>query len=119
MVVIHNHFVGRNDVNFSETDRNGFEEFVPYVLDSIPNQPYGALVVTKNLLIEGQMWDSERKNSPITLVKIVGENYHKLATTSGKEIYGNEEPTKNFIPGRFWHLGNLATRIFAIPNLVL
>ncbi len=42
LIEIHNH--GGTTPRFSRTDRQGFNEFVPYVLDSLPNRPYGATV---------------------------------------------------------------------------
>lgn len=42
MVEIHNH--GGDVPRFSRTDRAGFGDFVPYVLDSLRGRPYGATV---------------------------------------------------------------------------
>jgi len=42
LIEIHNH--GGNLPRFSHTDRTGFDEFVPYVLDSLRGRPYGATV---------------------------------------------------------------------------
>jgi molybdopterin/thiamine biosynthesis adenylyltransferase len=42
LVEIHNH--GGNLPRFSRTDRTGFGEFVPYVLDSLRGRPYGVTV---------------------------------------------------------------------------
>lgn len=42
LIEIHNH--GGNLPRFSWTDRSGFREFVPYVLDSLRGRPYGATV---------------------------------------------------------------------------
>ena len=45
LIEVHNHPGGWSA--FSSTDREGFEEFVPYVLDSLPGRPYAATVWTK------------------------------------------------------------------------
>lgn len=42
LIEIHNH--GGDLPRFSRTDRTGFREFVPYVLDSLRGRPYGATV---------------------------------------------------------------------------
>src|SRR5512135_532382 len=42
LIEAHNH--GGVLPRFSGTDRAGFREFVPYVLDSLPGRPYGATV---------------------------------------------------------------------------
>ncbi len=42
LIEIHNH--GGTIPRFSRIDRQGFKEFVPYVLDSLPDRPYGATV---------------------------------------------------------------------------
>lgn len=85
LVEIHNHFSGISDVDFSKTDENGFEEFVPYVLDSIPNKPYAALVTTEKEDFEGRSWNDQGKCSPVSSVRIIGEKFKKTFTTSGKK----------------------------------
>jgi len=89
LVEIHNHFSGLNDVNFSKTDEKGFEEFVPYVLDSLPGMSYAALVTTEKGTFEGRAWNPEGKCSPVSTVKIVGEKFRKIITTSGKKTYSD------------------------------
>ena len=42
LIEAHNH--GGLAPRFSTTDRSGLEEFVPYILDSLPGRPYGATV---------------------------------------------------------------------------
>lgn len=42
LVEIHNH--GGDVPRFSQIDRTGFDDFVPYVLDSVRGRPYGATV---------------------------------------------------------------------------
>lgn len=42
LIEVHNH--GGTHPRFSKTDREGFKNFVPYILDSLPKKPYGATV---------------------------------------------------------------------------
>jgi len=86
LIEIHNHFAGKMDVSFSNTDENGFKEFVPYVLDSVSGFPYAALVTNKDENFEGKMWNPDGKPSPIFSVKIIGEKFKKIFTTSGKRV---------------------------------
>lgn len=78
-------FSGIHDVNFSKTDENGFEEFVPYVLDSVPNKPYAALATTEKEDFEGRSWNEQGKCSPVSSIRIAGEKFKKIPTTSGKK----------------------------------
>ncbi|MGH9921780.1 MAG: HesA/MoeB/ThiF family protein [Nitrososphaerales archaeon] len=96
LVEIHNHTDFGGIVNFSGTDLKGFEEFVPYVLDVLPNRPYGALVVTEKASIEGLIWNHEGKMAPISYVKLIGNNLRKLITTSGKKLHKHEIPNEQF-----------------------
>jgi molybdopterin/thiamine biosynthesis adenylyltransferase len=92
LIEIHNHGSGfGRDVNFSDTDRKGFEEFVPYVLDVVPGKPYAALVITKEPLVEGMIWNTQNKAEPISYVKIIGKKFRKLLTTSGKKYHKKTE----------------------------
>ena len=86
LIEIHNHVSGYGDVNFSNTDEKGFEEFVPYVLDVLPDLPYAALVTTDKGYFEGRMWNPQGKCSIILFVKIIGERLDKKITTSGKKL---------------------------------
>jgi len=73
-------------VDFSDTDRKGFKEFVPYILDVLPNFPYAALVITQEYFIEGLVWRYKDKPEPVTYVKIVGKNFRKLVTARKHQI---------------------------------
>src|SRR5205809_849764 len=42
LIEAHNH--GGRQPRFSPTDRDGFREFVPYVMSSLPGRPYAATV---------------------------------------------------------------------------
>lgn len=95
LIEIHNHFSGFSDVNFSKTDEKGFEDFIPYIIESLPNFPYAALVTTENEECEGRMWNKEQKCSPITTVKIVGSEFKKIITTSGKKFHPKIDPSKS------------------------
>jgi molybdopterin/thiamine biosynthesis adenylyltransferase len=95
LVEIHNH-ADYGDVGFSRTDLKGFEEFVPYVLNVLPKRPYGALVTTESQAVEGLMWNTEGKVSPISYVKVIGNNLRKLITTSGKKLHKHEITNEKF-----------------------
>ena len=45
LIEIHSHPFTTYQTTFSLTDLNGFKEFVPYILDSLPGKSYGALVL--------------------------------------------------------------------------
>lgn len=88
LIEIHNHGIGFGyEVNFSGTDRDGFKEFVPYALGVLPNRPYAALVVTKKYSVEGLMWEKLENPESILRVKIIGKNFRKILTTSGKKSF--------------------------------
>ncbi len=65
-------------------------------MDVNPNFPYAALVTTKNNLVDGLYWNTEGKESPICCVKIVGIDFKKLITTSGKKLLKDEIPNEAF-----------------------
>lgn len=87
LIEIHNHgFAFGDGVDFSTTDRNGFKEFVPYVLDVLPNRPYAALVLTPEESVQGLLWQRKERSEHVSSVKIVGANFRKLMTTSAKRF---------------------------------
>ena len=85
LIEIHNHGDGISGVDFSSTDKDGFNEFVPYVLDSLPGRHYAALVTNPSGQFEGKIWNSENKVAPISCVKILGTNLSKILTTSEQQ----------------------------------
>jgi len=85
LVEIHNHGDGISGVDFSNTDKDGFNEFVPYILDSLPEKHYAALVTNPSGQFEGKIWNSENKVAPISCVKIIGTNLSKIFTTSKQQ----------------------------------
>jgi len=96
LIEVHNHSSGFGSVDFSGTDRKGFKEFVPYVLDVIPGKPYAAIVVTDEPSVEGLIWKNQDKPESISYIRIIGKNFRKLVTTSGKRLYKNEVDEKTF-----------------------
>ncbi len=87
LIEIHNHGEGFGyEVGFSGTDVEGFKEFVPYALGVLPNRPYAALVLTKKYLVEGLMWEKLENPESISRIKIIGKNFRKILTSSGKKV---------------------------------
>ena len=84
LIEIHSHPFTTYRTSFSLTDLDGFKEFVPYVLDSLPGKPYGALVLGQKS-IDGMYWESKIAKS-INKIEIIDENLTILPTTSNKEI---------------------------------
>jgi molybdopterin/thiamine biosynthesis adenylyltransferase len=84
LIEIHSHPFSTHQTTFSFTDLDGFKEFVPYVLDSLPEKPYGALVLGQKS-IDGMYWESKIAK-PINKLEIVDEDLTILPTTSNKEI---------------------------------
>ncbi|MEX2238944.1 MAG: ThiF family adenylyltransferase [Dehalococcoidia bacterium] len=60
LVELHNH--SGPSPRFSRTDERGFQEFVPYILDSLPNRPYGALVFSE-ASVHGRWFTREETGS--------------------------------------------------------
>ena len=57
--------------SFSASDRKGFQEFVPYVTDSIKGMPYAATVWTKQG-ISGVSWSSWPQREEVVEITVVG-----------------------------------------------
>ncbi|MGQ0791475.1 MAG: ThiF family adenylyltransferase [Nitrosopumilaceae archaeon] len=112
LIEIHNHGSGFGQVHFSGTDHDGFKEFVPYVLDVHPNFPYVALVTTKDYLVDGLYWNNDGKESPICCVKIVGTDFKKLITTSGKKLIHDEIPDESYFSRQFLAFGKEGQKKF-------
>ena len=84
LIEIHSHPFTTYQTSFSLTDLDGFKEFVPYILDSLPGKPYGALVLGQKS-IDGMYWESKIAK-PLTKIEIVDENLTILSTTSNQKI---------------------------------
>ena len=83
LIEIHSHPFSAYQTKFSLTDLDGFKEFVPYVLDSLPEKPYGALVLGKKS-IDGMYWESKLAKY-IDKIQIIGENLIVYPTTSSTQ----------------------------------
>ncbi len=82
LVECHSHLFGGFGVTFSSTDRDGFAEFVPYILKDLPKRPYAALVLAKDS-IDGLCWRGlDQKTEHLEEVVVLGANLTRLATTS-------------------------------------
>jgi len=82
LIEAHSHPLSSDDVGFSITDVEGFKEFVPYVLESLHNKPYAALVLGKNS-VDGLSWKSNH-GERVDKITIPGNNLTTLQTTSSK-----------------------------------
>lgn len=71
LVEVHNHPGGWS--SFSPIDREGFEEFVPYVLDSLPERPYAATVWTKEG-VYGEYFPQDGEPGAVRSITEVGHN---------------------------------------------
>jgi molybdopterin/thiamine biosynthesis adenylyltransferase len=84
LIEVHNH----NDERprFSSWDRAGLAEIVPYMLESLPDRPYVALVTGTDELY-GEVFD-KKGSSPIDPVFLLGE---RLRALNGREESGRPE----------------------------
>ena len=94
IIEAHSHPFSKNNVTFSYLDEYELKDFAQYMIEDL-NLPYGAIVLGKSS-IDGEYWYNSRIPKPILEVCIVGENFIRLFTTSGKkfknhEIYQNIE----------------------------
>ncbi|MBM3910154.1 MAG: ThiF family adenylyltransferase [Thaumarchaeota archaeon] len=62
LIEIHSHPFSTTKVWFSNTDMNGFKEFVPYILDDIQGKPYAALVLGQKS-VAGLCWQTNEGKS--------------------------------------------------------
>jgi len=82
LVEVHYHPFSGKRVTFSSTDRVGFGEFVPYILDDLPDRPYGALVLGDQS-VDGVLWERSVDNpQPIEEILVEGKNLNRLSITS-------------------------------------
>lgn len=92
LVECHSHPWVDDDVEFSDTDLYGLKEFVPYILEDLPGQPYAATVWGANSL-DALCWRSPGKSELMDEVVIVGRTVVRLHCTStlrGKSVVGKE-----------------------------
>jgi len=82
LVEVHCHPFSGTQATFSSTDRAGFGEFVPYILNDLPDRPYGALVLGDQS-VDGVLWErSVNYPQPIEEILVEGKNLNRLSITS-------------------------------------
>lgn len=94
IIEAHSHPFSKYDVTFSFTDLEGFEEFVPFILDDLKH-PYGATVWGKES-VDGILWkDSIKKSEVIHEVRIIGNSIKRIKTTSSRKIVARKTLLKD------------------------
>lgn len=89
LVEAHSHPFSRHGTTFSPIDYAGFKEFVPYVLDSIPWAPYGAIVLGDKS-VDGLFWKSDRNPQLLDEIRIIGDSILRVQTTSDSKRLGSK-----------------------------
>lgn len=79
LIEAHNH--GGTNPRFSNTDRRGLAEFVPYVLDSLPGRPYGA-TVWGDALVYGEFFLPGGAGGTVRSITSVGRHVRQLVSRS-------------------------------------
>lgn len=77
LIEAHNH--GGESPRFSFTDRRGFQEFVPYVQESLPGRPYGA-TVWGDTSVYGEFFDQGGRQGVINSITVIGEHLKQVAS---------------------------------------
>jgi molybdopterin/thiamine biosynthesis adenylyltransferase len=77
LIEAHNH--GGVRPRFSLTDRQGLEQFPPYILDSLPGRPYAA-TVWGDTTIYGEVYLPNRNPCPIGSILVTGHSLHQLVS---------------------------------------
>jgi molybdopterin/thiamine biosynthesis adenylyltransferase len=81
LVEAHSHPFATNQVGFSPIDRQGQRELAAYLADTLPERPYGVLVLGQNA-VDGRVWFPPRKRSLLlTEVRVLGDNLLRLPTS--------------------------------------
>jgi molybdopterin/thiamine biosynthesis adenylyltransferase len=94
LVEVHNH--GGDRPRFSRCDRAGFEETVPYMLESLPGRPYAALV-TGDTEVYGEIFDGATVHQ-IDRISIVGNRLEVI----GGESYSRGTGLDHFSRQLHW-----------------
>lgn len=79
LIEAHNH--GGNSARFSTTDRRGLAEFVPYVLESLPDRPYGVTVWGDDL-VYGEFFLPSGTGGTIRSITSIGRQLRQLVSRS-------------------------------------
>lgn len=77
LIEVHNH--GGVRPRFSRTDRAGFREFPPYVLDSLPGRPYAA-TVWGDSTVYGEYFLADGRTGVIDSVAVTGARLRQLVS---------------------------------------
>ena len=85
LIEAHNH--GGVRPRFSSTDRTGLQEFVPYVLESLPDRPYGA-TVWGDRVAYGEYFMPDGGRGTIGSIVVAGrDQLHELASIDSGDDY--------------------------------
>lgn len=83
LIEVHNHATGI--AQFSTIDRDGLEQFIPYILDSLPGRPYGATVWTLSD-VYGEYFETSARGNPVRSITTVGASFTQLNAGPGKAV---------------------------------
>ena len=83
LIEIHNH--GGHMPRFSATDRKGFQDFVPYVQDSLPGRPYGATVWGDDT-VYGEFFFDTSRTGVIDSITVVGNRLLQVVSQRDNPI---------------------------------
>lgn len=84
VIEAHSHPHAQDNVEFSWIDNEGFQEFVPYVLDSLEGRPYGALVFGRSS-VDGRYWTRPNQGGPLEKVVVAGGRLDIIRPTGAPE----------------------------------
>ncbi len=89
LIEVHNH--GGRIPRFSPTDREGFRDFVPYVLESLPGRPYAATVWGDDT-VYGKYFLETGTTEIIDSITVVGNQLARMGHQSGNRlVFGYEK----------------------------
>lgn len=77
LIEIHNH--GGDLPRWSKTDEEGFDTFVPYIFDSLPNKPYAA-TVWGNETVFGEYFLPDGQRGIIESITVFGQSYTQIVS---------------------------------------
>ncbi len=81
LIEAHNHPLSHRGVRFSMTDIRGQEEFHSYLRDVYGDIAYAAIVLGDDS-VDGAVWTGKDGSRPINIVRILGDNWLTISTTS-------------------------------------
>lgn len=77
LIEMHNHFGPKP--RFSYTDRDGLEEFVPYVMNSLPGRPYASMVWS-NDTVYGEFFLPDGNSGEIQSITVFGDRFQQVVS---------------------------------------